>query len=90
LIWESSGKRSHNFILTLGVSNQEESRVQVPRHGAAVIVIFIVIMLAYAAIQPDRFEVHRSTGIKASNDVIVPFDKRDPNIKGAYAGPRER
>jgi uncharacterized membrane protein YukC len=58
--------------------------------GAAVIVIFIVIMLAYAAIQPDRFEVHRSTGIKASNDVIVPFDKRDPNIKGAYAGPRER
>jgi hypothetical protein len=68
--------------------------------GAAVIVIFIVIMLAYAAIQPDRFEVRRSTDIKASADVIFPlindlhafnswnpFDKRDPNIKGAYAGP---
>jgi hypothetical protein len=68
--------------------------------GAAVFVALAVIMFAYALMQPDRFEVRRSTDIAASADAIFPlindlhsfntwnpFEKRDPNIKGTYAGP---
>jgi len=68
--------------------------------GAAVIVALVVIIFLYALTQPDRFEVRRSASIKASSDTIFPlinnlhafntwnpFDKRDPNIKGSYAGP---
>jgi hypothetical protein len=68
--------------------------------GAAVIAAIVVVVLAYAAMQPDRFQIQRSTSIKASADKIFPlindlhafntwnpFDKKDPNIKGAYSGP---
>jgi hypothetical protein len=67
--------------------------------GAAVIVL-VVIVFADALTQPDRFEVRRSASIEASAGAIFPlinnlhafntwnpFDKRDPNIKGSYAGP---
>jgi Polyketide cyclase / dehydrase and lipid transport len=68
--------------------------------GAAVVAAIIVVVLAYAAMQSDRFQVQRSTSIKASANKIFPlindlhafntwnpFDKKDPNIKGTYSGP---
>jgi hypothetical protein len=68
--------------------------------GAAVVVAVIALVLAYAATQPDRFQVQRSTHIKASANTIFPlindlhafntwnpFDKKDPNTKGTYSGP---
>ena len=68
--------------------------------GAAVFVALAVLIFAYALTQPDRFEVRRSTDVAASAEAIFPlinnlrsfktwnpFDKRDPNIKGTYAGP---
>jgi Polyketide cyclase / dehydrase and lipid transport len=68
--------------------------------GAAGIAAIIAVVLAYAATQPDRFQVQRSTSIKASADKIFPlisnlqafntwnpYDKKDPNIKGTYSGP---
>ncbi|MBO0758694.1 MAG: SRPBCC family protein [Bradyrhizobiaceae bacterium] len=68
--------------------------------GVAVVVVLAVITFVFALAQPDRFEVRRSTDIKAPAEAIFPlinnlhafntwnpFDKRDPNIKGTYAGP---
>lgn len=68
--------------------------------GAGVIVVLVVTVFVYALTQPDRFEIRRSVSIKASAEAIFPlinnlhafntwnpFDKRDPNIKGSYAGP---
>jgi hypothetical protein len=68
--------------------------------GATSIAVIIAVVLAYATTQPDRFEVQRSTSIKASADKIFPlisnlqafntwnpFDKKDPNIQGTYSGP---
>jgi hypothetical protein len=68
--------------------------------GVAVIAAIVAIVLAYAATQPDRFEVARSTRIKAPANKIFPlindlhafntwnpFEKKDPNIKGTYSGP---
>ena len=68
--------------------------------GAVVVAAIIAVVLAYAAMQPDRFQVQRSTRIKAAANKIFPliddlhafntwnpFDKKDPNIKGAYSGP---
>jgi carbon monoxide dehydrogenase subunit G len=62
--------------------------------------MIIAAVLAYAATGPDRFQVRRSTSIKASADAIFPrindlhafnswnpFDKKDPNTKGTYSGP---
>jgi hypothetical protein len=66
----------------------------------SVIVALVAAVLAYAATQPDRFEVQRSMSIRASADRIFPlindlrtfntwnpFDRKDPNIKGTYSGP---
>jgi len=68
--------------------------------GAAVVVGIIAVVLAYAATRPDRFQIQRSTSIRASADRIFPlindlrafnswnpFEKKDPNGKGTYAGP---
>ena len=68
--------------------------------GAAIVAATIVVVLAYAATQPDRFQVQRSATIKGSANKIFPlindlhafntwnpFDKKDPNIKGTYSGP---
>ena len=68
--------------------------------GVAVIAAIVAIVLAYAATRPDRFEVARSTRIKAPANKIFPlindlhafntwnpFEKKDPNIKGTYSGP---
>jgi hypothetical protein len=91
---EQTGKSQHflNKKVTL--------MIKILMVGAAVIAAIVVVVLAYAAMQPDRFQVQRSTSIKASADKIFPlindlhafntwnpFDKKDPNIKGAYSGP---
>jgi carbon monoxide dehydrogenase subunit G len=68
--------------------------------AAAVIAVVIAVVVAYASTQPDRFQVKRSTNIKAPADKIFPlindlrtfnswnpFDKNDPNTKGSYSGP---
>ena len=68
--------------------------------GAAAVAAIIALVLAYTATRPDRFQVLRSTSIKASADKIFPlindlrafntwnpFDKKDPNLKGTYSGP---
>jgi Polyketide cyclase / dehydrase and lipid transport len=73
---------------------------RIVRIVASVVAAFIVAVLAYAATQPDRFEVQRSTSIRASANQIFPlindlrtfntwnpFDKKDPNVKGTYSGP---
>jgi len=65
----------------------------------AVLALLVAGVLAFAATRPDRFEVQRSTTIRASADRIFPlindmhafnswnpFNK-DPNIKGTYSGP---
>jgi Polyketide cyclase / dehydrase and lipid transport len=79
---------------------QGGSMLKIITIGAAVVAVFIAVVLAYAATQPDRFQVQRSTDIKASADKIFPlindlrtfntwnpFDKKDPSIKGSYGGP---
>ena len=61
--------------------------------GVVVIAAIVAVVLAYAAMQPDQFQVQRSTRIKASANKIFPliddlhafntwnpFDKKDPNI----------
>jgi len=66
----------------------------------SLIAAIVAAVLAYAATRPDRFEVQRSTSIRASADRIFPlisdlrtfntwnpFDKKDPNVKGTYSGP---
>jgi Polyketide cyclase / dehydrase and lipid transport len=73
---------------------------RIVRVVVSVVAAFIVAVLAYAATQPDRFEVQRSTSIRASANQIFPlindlrtfntwnpFDKKDPNVKGTYSGP---
>jgi hypothetical protein len=68
--------------------------------GTAVMAALVAVVLAYAATRPDRFQIQRSTSIKAPahkifpliNDLHAfnswnPFDKKDPNIKGIYSGP---
>jgi Polyketide cyclase / dehydrase and lipid transport len=68
--------------------------------GAGVLGVIVAAVLAYAATRPDRFEVQRSTSIRASAERIFPlindlrtfntwnpFDKKDPNMKGTYSGP---
>jgi Polyketide cyclase / dehydrase and lipid transport len=70
------------------------------RIAVSVVAAAIAAMLAYAATQPDRFEVQRSTSIRTSAERIFPFindlrtfntwnpfDKKDPNVKGTYSGP---
>ncbi|MFL5066725.1 MAG: SRPBCC family protein [Xanthobacteraceae bacterium] len=70
------------------------------RIAVSVVAAAIAAVLAYAATQPDRFEVQRSTSIRASAERIFPFindlrtfntwnpfDKKDPNVKGTYSGP---
>ena len=70
------------------------------RIAVSVVVAAIAAVLAYAATQPDRFEVQRSTSIRASAERIFPFindlrtfntwnpfDKKDPSTKGTYSGP---
>jgi Polyketide cyclase / dehydrase and lipid transport len=70
------------------------------RIAVSVVAAAIAAVLAYAATQPDRFEVQRSTSIRASANQIFPFindlrtfntwnpfDKKDPNVKGTYSGP---
>jgi hypothetical protein len=69
--------------------------------GAAVVAVIIASVLTYAATRPDRFQVQRSTSIKASADKIFPlindlrsfntwnpFEKKDPDIRGSYSGPQ--
>jgi len=69
--------------------------------AAGVVVAAIVVVLAYAATRPDRFQVQRSTSIKASADKIFPlindlhsfnawnpFAKQDPDIQVSYDGPQ--
>jgi len=68
--------------------------------GTIVAAAIVAGLLAIAALQPDRFQVQRSTSIKASADAIFPlindlrtfntwnpFDKKDPDTKGSYSGP---
>jgi hypothetical protein len=68
--------------------------------GAVSLAAIVAVVLADATTQPDRFEVQRSTRIKATADKIFPlisnlqafntwnpFDRRDPDIQGTYSGP---
>jgi len=68
--------------------------------GGAAVVVIVAAVLAYAATRPDRFQIRRSTTIRASADRIFPlindlrafnswnpFEKKDPNGKGTYSGP---
>jgi polyketide cyclase/dehydrase/lipid transport protein len=74
--------------------------MKIVRIVVSLIAVIVAAVLAYAATRPDRFEVQRSTSIRASADRIFPlisdlrtfntwnpFDKKDPNIKGTYSGP---
>ncbi|HEX5056198.1 MAG TPA: SRPBCC family protein [Gammaproteobacteria bacterium] len=67
--------------------------------GIAVIVV-VVAVLVYASTQPDTFEIHRSTSIKAPPEKIFPFlndfrqamlwspyEKKDPAMKRSFSGP---
>ena len=67
---------------------------------AMVVVVLIAAVLLFAATRPDSFRVQRTLGIKAPPEKIFaliddlhrfntwnPFEKKDPNIKGAYSGP---
>jgi hypothetical protein len=70
--------------------------------AAILLVAAIAVILAYAATRPDRFRVARFADIKAPPEKIFPlindlksfngwnpFDKQDPDIKGAYSGPQQ-
>jgi hypothetical protein len=67
---------------------------------AIVVVVLIVGILAFAALQPPAFRVERSTNIRATPDQIVPlldnfhnwsswspWEKLDPAMKRTYGGP---
>ncbi len=67
---------------------------------AAIVVVVLGVVLAYAATLPDTFQVQRTASIKASPEKIFPlinslrgfgtwepFSKKDPAIKIAYSGP---
>lgn len=66
----------------------------------AVLLIAVVGILGYAAMQPDDFRIARSTTIKAPPDKIYPlmsdfrrgmewspYEKKDPNMKRSFSGP---
>jgi Polyketide cyclase / dehydrase and lipid transport len=74
--------------------------MKIVRIVVSVLAAVVVAVLAYAATRPDRFEVQRSTSIRASANQIFPlindlrtfntwnpFDKKDPNVRGTYSGP---
>ena len=44
-------------------------------HTQQIIAVVIAVVVAYASTQPDRFQVKRSTSIKASADKILPLEK---------------
>lgn len=61
----------------------------------------VAVLLAYAATRPDVFRVQRSAVVNASADKVHglindlrqfntwnPYEKKDPQVKGAYRGPR--
>jgi len=65
-----------------------------------IVAVLLVALLIYAAMQPDTFRVQRATSIKAPPEKIFPlinnlhqfniwnpYERKDPNIKGAYIGP---
>jgi hypothetical protein len=67
-----------------------------------VALLAIALLLVYAATRPDTFSVQRSASINAPAEKIHPliddlhrfntwnpFDKKDPNLKGSYSGPRK-
>ena len=67
---------------------------------ALALMLALAALLLYVATRPDSFAVQRSTRIQAPagkvhaliNDLHRfndwnPFNKKDPNLKGAYAGP---
>ena len=67
---------------------------------AFVAVAALAALLLYAASRPDIFRVQRSTRIKAPPAAVHaliddlhrfntwnPYEKKDPNVKGAYGGP---
>jgi uncharacterized protein YndB with AHSA1/START domain len=66
----------------------------------AVLLIAVVGILGYAAMQPDDFRIARSTTIKAPPEKIYPlmsdfrrgaewspYEKKDPNMKRSFSGP---
>ena len=66
----------------------------------AVLVVAVAGLLVYAATKPDDFRVQRSIAIKAPPDKVMalvgdlrgwtawsPYEKKDPAMKRAYAGP---
>jgi len=70
--------------------------------GIAVLVVVVAVagLLIYAATRPDDFRVERSIAVKAPPDKVMalvgdlrgwtawsPYEKKDPAMKRAYAGP---
>jgi hypothetical protein len=67
-----------------------------------VVVLLIGAVLAFAAMRPDTFRVHRSTTIKAPPEKIFPlisdfkrwgawspYEKKDPDMKRSFGGAAE-
>jgi len=67
---------------------------------ATVVVVIIAAVLLFATTEPDTFRFQRTASIKAPPEKIFPFindlqrfntwnpyEKKDPNMKGAYSGP---
>jgi hypothetical protein len=67
---------------------------------ALLLVAAVVLLLALAATRPDTFSVQRSARIQAPAEQVHalindlhrfnrwnPYEKKDPNLKGAYSGP---
>ncbi|MDF0668479.1 MAG: SRPBCC family protein [Nitrospira sp.] len=65
------------------------------------IIVLVASVLIYAAMQTDTFRVQRTASINSPADKIFPllndmrsfntwnpYEKKDPNMKGAYSGPR--
>lgn len=67
---------------------------------ATVVIVVIAAVLLFATTGPDTFRFQRTTSIKAPPEKIFPlindlnrfntwnpYEKKDPNVKGAYSGP---
>jgi uncharacterized protein YndB with AHSA1/START domain len=67
---------------------------------AAVLIIAVVAVLAYAATKPDTFRVQRTASVKAPPEKLFalindlhgwrtwsPYEKKDPAMKRSFAGP---
>ncbi len=66
---------------------------------AITIAVLLIVLLAFAATQPDEFRIERSASINAPAETIFsqindfkswrpwsPFEKKDPNMKRTYSG----